>query len=367
MKKDANTGVALQAAISSVADLYVGALNQGLSPSNLPPFMLWGPPGVGKSQGVRQIALDVGKRTGRKAVVTDVRLMLFNPVDLRGIPVANAERTLAVWLKPEVFDMDADDGIVNVLFLDEISAAPPSVQATAYQITLDRRIGEHRLPDNCIVIAAGNRVTDRSVAYKMPKALANRLCHIDVRADHRTWKAWAVRSGIDPRILGFLEFQPDRLMRFDTATDDHAFATPRSWEMLSRVLDCLTGDDSGLFLLTSGCVGEGVATEFLTWIDVYDSLPDIAAIFDGKDVEVPKSTDALYALVSSMVAYARDNLDDEWRIERSIAYGTRLPVDYTVVLFRDYQSISEQSKRLLMRSEALNDWSIAHGRFFNDI
>ena len=127
--------------------------------------MLWGPPGIGKSQGVREIADNIKAKTGKKVHITDVRLLLFNPVDLRGIPTANADKTLAVWLRPQIFQMDAGDDTINILLLDEISAAPQSVQAAAYQITLDRTIGEHKLPENCIVIAAGNRVTDKSVAY----------------------------------------------------------------------------------------------------------------------------------------------------------------------------------------------------------
>ena len=86
--------------------------------------------------------------------------------------------------------MDESGDTVNILFLDEISAAPQSVQAAAYQITLDRSVGEYRLPENCIVIAAGNRVTDRSVAYSMPKALANRLCHLEIRSDPGSWHDW---------------------------------------------------------------------------------------------------------------------------------------------------------------------------------
>ena len=119
--------------------------------------MLWGPPGVGKSQGVREIAYEIEKRTGKDVRITDVRLLLFNPVDLRGIPTANADKILAVWLKPQIFQMDASDEVVNILFLDEITAAPTSVQAAAYQITLDRMIGEHRLPENCIIIAAAKK------------------------------------------------------------------------------------------------------------------------------------------------------------------------------------------------------------------
>ena len=131
-------------------------------------------------------------------------MLLFNPIDLRGIPTANADKTLAIWLKPQIFQMDASPNIVNILFLDEISAAPQSVQAAAYQITLDRVVGEHKLPDNCIVIAAGNRVTDKSVSFKMPKALANRLLHIEIEGSYDSWNTWAVKSGINAKVLGYL-------------------------------------------------------------------------------------------------------------------------------------------------------------------
>ena len=166
--------------IEVLGDSYCTVINNRLPVKTMPSVMLWGPPGVGKSQAVRQIASKIENVTGRKVNVTDVRLLLFNPIDLRGIPTSNADKTLAVWLRPQIFQMDDSSDVVNILFLDEISAAPQSVQAVAYQITLDRTVGEHRLPDNCIVIAAGNRVTDKSVAFKMPKALANRLLHIEV-------------------------------------------------------------------------------------------------------------------------------------------------------------------------------------------
>lgn len=150
-------------------------------------------------------------------------------------------KTLAIWLKPQIFQMDPDESIVNILFLDEISAAPQSVQAAAYQITLDRVAGEHKLPDNCIVIAAGNRVTDKSVAFKMPKALANRLCHIEIEGNFKSWKQWAISKGIHHKVIGFISFKQNMLMGFDGGKDDLAFPTPRSWEMVSNLLprNCL--------------------------------------------------------------------------------------------------------------------------------
>ena len=218
-------------------------------------IMLWGPPGVGKSQAIRQIAKKIEDSTGKSVNVTDVRLLLFNPIDLRGIPTSNADKTLAIWLKPQIFQMDSGDDIINILFLDEISAAPQSVQAAAYQITLDRVVGEHKLPDNCIVIAAGNRTTDKSVAFKMPKALANRLMHIEIEGSFNSWKQWAISSGVNDKVIGFLSFRQNYLMGFDSGSDDLAFPTPRAWEMVSNILNGIDDNIDNMFSLIAGIVG----------------------------------------------------------------------------------------------------------------
>ena len=277
--------------VQTLQQAYCALINGGHQLKLFPSVMLWGPPGVGKSQAIRQLAKEIEKDTGKRSVVTDVRLLLFNPIDLRGIPTANADKTLAVWLKPQIFQMDPSPDVVNILFLDEISAAPQSVQAAAYQITLDRVVGEHKLPDNCIVIAAGNRTTDKSVAFKMPKALANRLLHIEVEGSFSAWKQWAIRSGVHPKVLGFLTFRQSYLMKFDAATEELAFATPRSWEMVSNILNCVSDDVAKMLPMVSGVVGSGVAVEFLTWSKVYDSLPSLEDIFDGKNPRMPTGTD----------------------------------------------------------------------------
>ena len=182
MKTNSLPTMSITKVVNLLSMSYTNLILNKKSPAIMPSVMRWGAPGLGKSQAVRQIAREIEEKTEKKVNVTDVRLLLFNPIDLRGIPTSNADKTLAIWLKPQIFDMDPSEKVVNILFLDEISAAPPSVQAAAYQITLDRVVGEHRLPDNCIVICAGNRVTDKSVAYKMPKALANRLLHLEVKS-----------------------------------------------------------------------------------------------------------------------------------------------------------------------------------------
>ena len=236
MQVEMSNTININTAIELLSSAYIALIRNGTPFQAFPSVMLWGAPGVGKSQGVRQIAGRITAETGKRVSVTDVRLLLFNPVDLRGIPTANADKTLAVWLKPKIFQMDESPDTVNILFLDEISAAPPSVQAAAYQITLDRTIGEHKLPENCLVIAAGNRVTDKSVAYNMPKALANRLCHLEIIGDPRAWHDWAVKNKLHRYVVGYLEYNPVALMKFDPSGTEPAFPTPRSWEMVSNIL-----------------------------------------------------------------------------------------------------------------------------------
>ena len=351
--------------VDDLTNVYSTVIKQKMPVKSVPSVMLWGAPGVGKSQAIRQLAKGIEENTGKKVVVTDVRLLLFNPIDLRGIPTANADKTLAVWLKPQIFQMNDSDKYINILFLDELSAAPQSVQAAAYQITLDRVVGEHKLPDNCIVIAAGNRTTDKSVAFKMPKALANRVLHIEVEGGFDSWKEWAVRSGINSKVIGFLSFRRDYLMGFDAANEDLAFATPRSWEMVSNLLNTVSNDVGKMYNLIAGLVGCGVAVEFRTWATVYNQLPDIKEIFAGKKPKLPGSTDAMYAMISSMVTYAREHKNDMAKIANSIEYATMMPPDFSTVLLKDYMYIEKGYKEKLMQIPEFAKWLRTKGRLIN--
>ncbi len=352
-------------AVKMLSDMYGSAISKGGRVDLLPSVMLWGPPGVGKSQAIRQLADRIGILTGKHVNVTDVRLLLFNPIDLRGIPTANDSKTQAIWLKPQIFDMDPSKEVINILFLDEISAAPQSVQAAAYQITLDHTVGEHKLPDNCIVIAAGNRVTDKSVAYKMPKALANRLLHLEIDISVAAWKEWAVKHRINEKVIGFISFKQQGLMHFDPSNDDLAFATPRAWEMVSNLLDSVNGDVEAVFSLIAGVVGLGTAVEFRAWTRVYNDLPSIENIFDGGNATVPKQPDALYALISSMVIYASEHRDELDRIANSIRYAEKLPADFSAVLIKDYLSIEDDYKSRLMNVPEFAKWLNSKGALLN--
>lgn len=359
--------LSVDSAVDTLSSIFIKASLSKTPFKKIPSVMLWGAPGVGKSQGVRQVAEKISSATGKKCNITDVRLLLFNPIDLRGIPTANAEKTLAIWLKPQIFQMDPSDSIINILFLDEISAAPQSVQAAAYQITLDRRVGEHELPENCIVIAAGNRVTDKSVAFKMPRALANRLCHIEVESNFESWKRWAVSSGVSPLVTGFLSFRHDYLIQNESESDSLAFPTPRSWEMVSNLLNMMDQNLSAVYHMVSGCIGSGIASEFRTYCKIYNDLPKIEDIFKGKCSTVPKQTDELYALVSSMTSYAREHRNDTAAIENSIEYSLLLPPDFSVVLIKGYMAIEEGYRERLIKMPTFTRWLSLRGKYINGL
>lgn len=354
-------------AVIKIGRAYCSAIKMGMGVHFLPSLMLWGPPGIGKSDFVHQLASVIERETRKKVNVTDVRLILFNPIDLRGIPTANEDKTLAVWLKPGIFKMDESDDVVNILFLDELSSCPPSVQAAAYQITLDRVVGEHRLPDNCIVIAAGNRNTDKSVTYKMAKALANRLCHIEITANFSSWLRWAKRNGIHYKVIGFLTARRNYFMSFDPEKDELAFPTPRTWEMVSKILKLYDGNEKEAYSLISGCVGTAAAAEFQMYCSVYRNLPSVEDIFGGKKPAVPKETDSLFALISSMIAHANETKDDMRKIGNAIEYSEGFPPDFSVAFIKELLNIEPDYRKKLLTNPAYNGWMERRGRLLNGI
>lgn len=340
--------------VETLSDAYLNIITNKVDFKLMPTVMLWGPPGVGKSQAVREIAEVLEKKTLKKVVVTDVRLLLFNPIDLRGIPTSDKNKEFSVWLKPKIFDMVDGDDVINILFLDEISAAPPSVQAASYQIALDRVIGEHSLPKNCFVITAGNREQDKSVVFKMPKALANRLLHIDVLSNFKSWKEWAIEKKLDYRVIKYLDFARGNLCIFDGSKDDLAFPTPRTWEMVSNILKYSVYDIDKAYPLICGLVGSYVAIEFKTWVKNNLNMPNIEDIFKGFDAIVPKGTDELYGLVKAMCDYAKEHHRVE-ELENSIKYAKRLPKDYAMLLIKNYLA-NDKINKAIKNSTVLLDF-----------
>jgi hypothetical protein len=154
-------------------------------------------------------------------------------------------------------------------------------------------------------------------------------------------------------------------MGFDSSSDDLAFATPRSWEMVSNLLNRVSNDVDKMYSLMAGLVGCGVAVEFRTWANVYDQLPDIRDIFDGKMPKMPSNTDAMYALTAAMVSYAREHKNEMKRIANSIIYADKMPADFSTVLMKDYMYIEKDYKEKLMAIPEFTVWLRTKGRLLN--
>jgi len=260
------------------------------------PIFLWGPPGIGKSDIVHQIGAQMN------AHVIDVRLSLWEPTDIKGIPYFDSNVSKMVWAPPlELPDEELAAQHENiVLFLDEMNSAAPAVQAAAYQLILNRKVGTYTLPDNVYIVAAGNREADKGVTYRMPAPLANRFVHLEMAVNFDDWFQWAVDNNIHKDVVGYLTFSKKDLYDFDPKSPSRSFATPRSWSFVSELieddLDAGTTTD-----LVSGAVGEGLAVKFMAHRKVASQMPNPEDILEGKVKELnTKEISAMYSLTVSL-------------------------------------------------------------------
>ena len=260
------------------------------------PIFLWGPPGIGKSDIVHQIGEYM------EAHVIDVRLSLWEPTDIKGIPYYSANENKMVWAPPvELPDAEFAKSHKNIiLFLDEMNSAAPAVQAAAYQLILNRKVGTYTLPDNVMIVAAGNRDADKGVTYRMPAPLANRFIHLELAVSFDDWFQWAVNNNIHKDVVGFLQFSKKDLYDFDPKSPSRSFATPRSWSFVSELLEDDV-DENTTTDLVSGAVGEGLAVKFMAHRKVASKMPNPTDILKGKVKELTtKEISAMYSLTVSL-------------------------------------------------------------------
>jgi len=274
---------------------------------NNTPIMLWGPPGIGKSSLIHQIASEL------KRNVLDLRLAQLEPTDLRGVPMPNRDTGRAEWYLPAFWpdrvEIDTEKKIETVdengvkktsvvmikagccptgpgiVFLDEIEKAPISVKNASLQLVLDRAIGTYKLPNDWAMVCAGNREEDGCFSAPLGAALSNRMIHLDIEPDVDAWGMWARDNGVIEDIIGFLYFKPELLYK---QTEEHAFPTPRSWVMASSLSSNAKTQKEQKELITAA-VGRGAAQEYVVWQNVYKSVDPEAVfsgtmpVFDGKD------------------------------------------------------------------------------------
>ena len=246
----------------------------------------------------------------------DLRLALMEPTDLRGIPYFNEKNGTMEWATPSDLPSQelADQYESVILFLDEMNQAPQSVQAAAYQLILNRRLGSYVLPDNVLIVAAGNRESDRGVAYRMPSPLANRFVHLEMGVDFEDWQTWALENKIHSDVVGFLTSNKMDLFNFDPRTASRAFATPRSWTFVSEMLpkEGEVISQSRLHDLIAGTVGDGVATKFMAHRAISGKLPVPSDILNGSVKELSseaKEISAMFSLTTSLCYELKDFVD----------------------------------------------------------
>lgn len=275
------------------------------------PVFLWGPMGIGKSEVVADLAKDYYDETlGTNGLVIDLRMAQCEPTDIRGIPYYNKDLGEMCWAKPVSLPTKetAAKYPIVILFLDEMNSAPPAVQASGYQLVLDRKCGEYVLPDNVVIIAAGNRDSDKGVTFRMPAPLANRFVHLEMRADFAAWQEWAIIKGIHKDVVSYLAFSKQHLYEFDSKSSTRAFPTPRSWTFVSDLLnkEGSVGEET-MHHLVSGAVGDGVAVSFRTHRAIAGKMPSPSDILSGKVKTLEaKEISAMYALTISMCYELRD-------------------------------------------------------------
>lgn len=287
------------------------------------PAFVWGPPGVGKSDMVAQIA------ESRGIELRDVRLNLLDPTDIKGFPVPDTKKKEMTWL-PADFLPKSGEGI---LFLDELNQAPPSVQAASYQLLLNRRVGDYVVPDGWSIVAAGNRESDRANAQRMPSALALRLVHLDYDVNIDDWCDWALDKGankIPVETLSFIRFRKDLLHSFDPS--QRVSPNPRGWSFIGELTN--TGLDAEVeFEMFKGVVGEGAAGEYKAFLQVFRELPTVDQIkLDPEGTPISDLPAVKFAISASLAASTTKDV-----FGRFMTYMGRMDPEWQIIYVRDAQ------------------------------
>ena len=326
------------------------------------PVFAHGAPGTGKSAAFEQAAqaLGVGFR--------DLRLSQYEPTDLRGLPVPRDGFT--TWLPSA--ELPWQPGTRGILLLDELTSADRSVQAAAYQLVLDRCVGDKRLSDGWLVCAAGNRSEDRAISYPLSSALANRFCHVEVEPDLQQWTAWARGRGLSHEVLSFLRYRPERFFRMEGSLE-RGWPSPRSWERVAHALATRQGlDDEALEIVIEGLVGEGMAVEFAAFRRHLRELPDAVDLLLGRvPLRVPPRADQRYALCTALAWHLwRAPGPLALRVENFLRMGLKFNSDFaTMAMLEATRNVPEGRDEVdeddltaaLFSHPLYEEWSARHG------
>lgn len=338
--------------------------------SSLPPVMVWGPPGVGKSTIVKNLAREMG------IGFVDVRLAQMESIDIRGLPLPDKEAHCVQWLPSSIFPRDNDKG--GIIFLDELSAAPKDVQVASYELILDRQLGGgdiYKVPSKWIIVAAGNRSCDRAVSTTMSSALANRMMHLEIEADYEDWTMWAVSHGAHPAVVGFINFKPKLLMDVDDQNLERGFPTPRSWERVSEMCKVLK-NETLLRKAVYGLVGVPAGHQFMEFYNLSSQMDNVLEMMTdpNKKIVIPSRADLKYAMCSAMVYHlwrGKDKDETKKLVDGFLRISMLLPPAFTTMAMEAARSGNDKIPRsmavmTLMRHPAYNAWREKFGKNVNE-
>jgi hypothetical protein len=303
----------------------------------VPPLMIWGPPGVGKSTFIRKLCEenDIG--------FIDVRLAQREPVDIRGLPVPRDDKSGIDWIVSSEWPREDDDSLPSkgIILFDEITAADSSLQVAAYEFILDRRLGQlYQVPNGWYIVAAGNRTSDGAVARTMSSALANRFCHVEVGANSTGWIDWALQNDINPNVIGFIRYMPQRLFSMK-GNKERGWPSPRSWERVSMEIDAAEKhnlDKDILHIIIEGLVGDGVAMEFMGFIEWADKSPDIERMLRREiKAKVPSRSDQRFAMASALIYHLKQTEKPEGLIDGLFDVMIEFPNDWLQLILHDVE------------------------------
>jgi hypothetical protein len=305
------------------------------------PLYIWGTMGIGKSQNVRDSAKAQAEALGlefsdsmvdseKAFCFIDVRISQLDPSDIRGLPSVDGDATK--WLPPSW--LPSNPKSKGVLFLDELNLAPPAMQAAAYQLILDRKIGEYRLPDGWLVVAAGNTSDDRANIFELPAPLANRFIHLELRTPTKEeWTEWGLHRGdIMGSIISFLELRPAFLYSFNRKSKDRSFATPRTWAYVNKLLKgAKSATLEEIETLVASAVGEGIATEFVAYLKLQKQI-NLDEILDKPEtVKSIRTPDLKYSLIGALVEKYREDAKDLGKV---VNVTLHLDPEFAILLLR---------------------------------
>lgn len=329
------------------------------------PLMIWGSPGCGKSSVVRQVCED------RKIDFIDTRLAQMEPCDIKGLPVPNREKGQMDWFVNGSWPRDPKGK--GIIFLDELSACDRSVAVAAYELVLDRRLGKlYSVPPGYLIVAAGNKTTDRAVSNTMSSALANRFMHVELKEDAEAWLSWARNNNVHPAVIGFITYKPGMIFNMDGENLERGWPTPRSWERVSQLCHMYHDSDETLLRkLVYGTVGNGAGVEFMEFYKINAEFANILDIMTDPDskIVIPDRADRKYAMCSSMVYLlwrGKDAKDEQARINGFYRICCELTSDFaSMALLASIQAkdkmVTKDRADKLLKHPRFKEWKQKHG------